>query len=135
MNSANVLQHQYAFARASDECAVLATKGIWICTAWYGWDEKNKIAFLCHFDSPFSAFSVNRIVNELSGITPKGGQYKSILVGGKKWFWSKCTRNCIKELVATQNNLRISVQEGEYDNCFIDKRDVSICAKSGKVSN
>jgi hypothetical protein len=84
----SVMQHQYAISSEPHGSAVLSTKGILICTGWYGWDPTSGIGFLCHFDRPGSASSVPEIIRELRQVAPENHRFRSVLVGGKEWFWS-----------------------------------------------
>jgi len=130
----NVLQHQYAITDSRDKECILSTKGICICSGWYGWDSKNKIYFLCHFDSPFSANSTPNIIMEILKYAPNEHSFKSILVGGKRRFWSKCTRNIVKQYVNGQNELNIVVRDGPFDNGCA-KRDLVISSQRGRITN
>jgi len=130
----NVLQHQYAVVKAGNEDLILSTKGIAICTGWYGWDSKNKIAFLCHFDHPCTAFSVPDILKAIKEKSPSDHHFKSVLIGGKRWFWSPCTRNIIKMMVSSQNLIKICIKDGPYDNWPHKKRNIIISATYGVLS-
>jgi len=131
----NVLQHQYAISMRGERELVLSTKGILICTGWYGWDSANKIVFLCHFDCPKSADSVPNILKDIKQVAPQNHSFKSVLVGGKKWFWSKTTRRRIKECIATQNEVNISVRNGPYDNAPCAHRNLLISSYKGRIKS
>ncbi len=131
----NVLQHQYAITTREVGTAVLSTKGILICTGWYGWDSKNGIAFLCHFDWPKSADSVPEILKELRRVSPVEHRFKSILVGGKSWCWSKITRKRVKKYLTEQNELNISIKDGPLDDPFCRHRDLFISSTGGHLKD
>ncbi len=61
----NVRQRQYGFAVRGTKSNVLVTENVLVCTAWFGMDISNSIAFICHFDGPKSTEDVPRIVKEL----------------------------------------------------------------------
>jgi len=130
----NVRQHQYGVLASGKSIKYLSTKGIWICTGWYGWDSKNEVAFLCHFDHPASALSVLRILKEVRKMVPEDHHFETTLIGGKGWFWSRWTRQCIKDLALGQTRLNVSINEEPFRNCFTDKVDVTIFPKTGIVS-
>lgn len=134
MLAVNVLQHQYSISGGAFEKRDLSTKGIWICTGLYGWDYMNKVAFLCHFDHPLSAISIPRIFKEVRSSVPDEHHFEGKLIGGKTWFWSRCTRNCIKELIANQEYLNISLSEVPFKNSINDKIDMTICAETGEIT-
>jgi len=128
----NVLQHQYAICVGERGAPLLATKGISICTGWYGWDSKNGICFLCHFDHPWSANSLPNILANLRSYAPKDHKFKSVLVGGKTWWWSRRTRRKIKQFLAQQSELNIVVRDGPFDP-FCKDRDLLVSSKTGHL--
>lgn len=132
--TANVLQHQYAIVKnhGDDEFA-LVTKGILICTGWYGWDQKNNLAFLCHFDIPRSVNSMPQILADFHRLVPKDHHFVSTLVGGKSWFWSKNTRERVKDMVRTQKKLSIEVLDGPYDDNLFASRNVVVSPAKGLI--
>lgn len=128
----NVLQHQYAVCIKTTTNHVLTTKGIWICTGWYGWDLQNNVYFLCHFDHPCSAYSVPEILERIKKVSPNTKSLHSVLVGGKRWFWSPLTRQAIINQVKNQNELRIKIKHGPYDNCLFSHRNLAVSLTSSK---
>jgi hypothetical protein len=102
-----VLQHQYAISSPQNANTVLSTRGVVICTAWYGRDSASGTSFLCHFDHPWSANCVPRILEELRHASGEGHNFRSVFVGGKEWFWSRATRTKIREHVSSQTRLKI----------------------------
>ncbi len=134
MRKVNVLQHQYAITASNSELTKLSTKGIWICTGWYGWDRENKVAFLCHFDSPLSAASIPKVLKNIRSCVPDKHHFESVLVGGKGWFWSQRTRNSIKDIVSNQNEVNISITEEPFSKFPFSVINVTICSVTGEVS-
>lgn len=131
MSNIRVLQHQYSIAKNS---SLLFTNNIWICTGFYGWDDINKVAFLCHFDHPFSVKSLPVILRKIRRLVPDEHSFEAVLIGGKGWFWSRVTRNNIKNVIKRQSVLKISIVEKPFKNCIANSVDVTICSKTGKVS-
>lgn len=129
----NVLQHQYAIALSADEPVVLSTKGILICTGWYGWDTTSGISFLCHFDHPWSANSVPQVLRDLRNVAPENHRFRSVLVGGKKWFWSGRTRAAIRRHVDAQTQVNIRVREGPVDGWWFRHRNLLVSAQRGHI--
>jgi hypothetical protein len=134
MHYANVKQHQYAVVKFDKNTTYLATKGIWTCTGWFGVDQKNQVAFLCHFDLPSSANSVPEILQVIKEYVPTDNQFESTLIGGKAWAWSKRTRQRIKDTVNNQTDINISISESPFNNWLFNSIDVSVCLGSGKIS-
>jgi hypothetical protein len=135
MRNVNVLQHQYAISSEKLGIRKLSTKGIWICTGFYGWDKKNKVAFLCHFDHPKSADAISEILNKIKSQVPEEHHFESYLIGGKSWFWSRFTRNRINGLVENQKELNISINALPFKNLPFSSVNVTICSKTGQVSH
>ena len=131
MSNTRVLQHQYTIAKNGN---LLTTNNIWICTGFYGWDETNKVAFLCHFDHPFSVKSLPAIFRKIRELVPDEHSFDAMLIGGKGWFWSRVTRSNIKAIIKRQSIVKISVAEKPFKNWFSNTVDVTICSKTGKVS-
>ena len=127
-----MLQHQFAIEREVEGSLFLATKGIWICTGWYGWDSKNKVAFLCHFDRPRSALSVTGILDRLSEYVPVEHHFNSVLIGGKQWFWSPKTRKRVELLAKKHDKINIDIVHGQYDNLPFSKRDLTLLDAGGR---
>jgi len=129
----NVLQHQYAISSEAGKPTVLATKGILMCTGWYGWDAANGISFLCHFDHPWSARSVPHVLRDLRKIAPEDHSFRSVLVGGKEWFWSRKTRAAIRCQIDAQTELNIKVREGPVDGKWLHHRNLLVSAQRGHI--
>lgn len=127
-----VLQHEYGIAKGE---GALVTRGIWICTGWYGWDSDNKVGFLCHLDSPFSALSTGRILYELRSKVSADHYFETYLIGGKCYFWSPITRWVVKRIVRKQSALTIEVKDLPYDNCPLSHRCISIATDTGQVDD
>src|SRR5699024_6866293 len=127
----NVLQHQYAVSRSGQNDFFLSTKGILICTGWYGWDTSSGISFLCHFDHPCSAESVPEILRSLGEMAPQDHSFRSVLVGGKEWFWSKRTRARIRAHVGAQDRLKIKVKDGPMDGWLCKHRNLVVSVGHG----
>ena len=135
MHEVNVKQHQFAVGKVSKNNEYLATKGLWSCTGWVGWDKENQVAFLCHFDHPQSSNSVSEILNVISEYVPKNHHFESILIGGKGWLlYSRLTRKKIIHTVNSQKIVNISISETPFNNWFTSVVDVSICLKTGVLS-
>lgn len=128
----DVSQHEYGITLDPKE--ELVTRGIWICTGWYGWDTENGVAFLCHLDHPLSPLSVLKILKEIRKNVPENHAFESCLVGGKWYFWSPLTRLFTKVLVWRQKHLNISVKCGGYDHLPWGKRAVHISSAPRKES-
>lgn len=126
----NVLQHQYAISSAQESTA-LSTSGIFICTAWYGWDAENEVSFLCHFDRPRSAESVPQVLRDLRAMVPQNHNFRSVLVGGKEWAWSRWTRAVIHKHVNSQTHLNIRVREGPVDGWLLRHRNLLVSPGQG----
>lgn len=119
MRSVNVLQRQYAISSDKLGRRILSTKGIVSCTGLYGWDEINKVSFLCHFDDPMSANSTPEILKQIRSQVSNEHYFEAYLIGGKGWLWSRYTRGRIKKLVSSQQVLNISVREIPFNNFFL----------------
>jgi hypothetical protein len=70
-----------------------------------GYDKKNHVAFLCHFASPFSVWSMPAILKHLRGLQIQGLEFESYLYGGKWWFWSCITRWLIAKALKSDRDL------------------------------
>lgn len=128
----DVLQHEYGITNDPDE--ELATRGITICTGWYGWDRHSNTAFLCHFDHPFSAFSIPKILRDIRANISEVHHLETYLVGGKMYFWSPITRMLIKLIVKRQKFISISISSGEYDNWPSHRRCVTVSSVPRQVN-
>ncbi|MEZ9631292.1 hypothetical protein BCT86_13725 [Vibrio breoganii] len=131
MSITRVLQHQYAMTK---DGGLLSTNSIWICTGFYGWDEANKVAFLCHFDHPLSVSSLPVILREIRRLVSDEHSFEAVLIGGKGWFWSRLTRGNIKALIERQSIVKLSITEKPFRNWLSNTIDVTICSKTGNVS-
>lgn len=80
----NIRQRQYAFAVKNTETNLLVTNNIFVCTAWFGFDRTNGLAFLCHFDSPKSTDELPRIVEELNKLIVPDINIESYILNGSK---------------------------------------------------
>ena len=127
-----VLQHEYGISRGDVEGFVLTTRNVCICTAWFGYDSENKIAFMCHFDHPWTPNSVPDILRAIKDVTPEQHKFKSYLAGGKNWYYSIKTRANILSHDAAVLGLNIDVkwiplpQEPFYQSYTIDSVDGAI---------
>lgn len=128
----DVLQHEYGITNDPEE--ELVTRGITICTGWYGWDTHSNTAFLCHFDSPFSAFSIPRILKDVRANMSQVHHLETYLVGGKVYFWSSITRMLIQLIVNRQKFISISISSGEYDNWPSNRRCVTVSSVPRKAN-
>lgn len=129
-----ILQHEYAISTGLGPFELLSTKGVWTCTAWYGWDTKNGISFLCHFDHPWSADSTPEILNCLNEVAPSSHRFQSVLVGGKRWLWSGRTREKIRHYVESQNEVKIKIREVPMDG-WLDcrRRQLVVSTRGGRM--
>lgn len=134
MRIANVLQHQFAVLKGMSEEGYLATKGVWICTAWYGWDKKNDVVFIAHFDRPFSADSVPCILEAIKDKVPDDHQFESVLIGGKRRWWSPKTRRKIQAFVDNQSTLNITIDPVPIEKGAFKRKDITLMDSSGTVS-
>lgn len=82
----DVPQRQYAFASRDSERHILSTENVLVCTAWFGVDKKNGLAFMCHFDSPGSTQAVTEIVAELLSKVPKTHHFETYIVNGSRFL-------------------------------------------------
>ena len=116
VRSIEVLQHEFTVFEGAKEDAVVFTNGVLICTAWYGYDPDSKVAFMCHFDHPWSTNSMPAVLAELRRVSPKNHHYISKLAGGKSWWWSNCTRRFITQHVRQADWLSIDIEPASFKN-------------------
>ena len=112
----NVRQRQYAIASADSDTIRLVTRNILACTAWFGIDRHNGIAFLCHFDTPWSPAVVPQIVRELMDIAPNNAQFESHIVNGTFIFspWSFFTRRRLKSELRKMSEFKCTLTEHRF---------------------
>ena len=93
----------------------------------------NKVAFLCHFDSPLSAKSLPDILEELAKHVPQEHHFEAVLIGGKRWFWSPITRKRIKEFASKQSVINLNFSDIPFCNRPINTIDVTISPITGET--
>lgn len=126
----DVLQHQYAISTDG----VLVTRGIWTCTAWYGWSSAQEVGFLCHLDHPFCSRAVRSILAALHSASGPNVAFRSYLAGGKRYLWSPLVRRAVRREVSRQRHPRVSVEDLAYDNVPWEHRGVLVDVRSGVAS-
>jgi hypothetical protein len=100
----NIRQRQYGFSLKDSAPHALATENVFVCTAWFGFDKINGIAFLCHFDFPSSVDDIPIIVAELKNLLPSSVDlsFDSYILNGSclaNSFHTKKTRKKILQYV------------------------------------
>lgn len=91
----NIRQRQYGFALCDGSPQALQTRNILVCTTWFGFDYQRKIAFLCHFDTPWSTARLPLIVSELKMLSDPGTRFSSFIANGTpivRHVWTDVTR-------------------------------------------
>lgn len=80
----DVITNEYAIGNCSAKYGVLNTQYITTCTAFMGLDAKNGTVFLCHLNTPFSAFAIPDLVTKLRTISPNQdlSNFKLYTLGG-----------------------------------------------------
>ncbi len=129
-----VLQREYGLALRSNGTHIISTPRVETCIVWCGLDPINGVAFLCHFDFPFTANSIPKIINELAAITPANHEFQSQLLGGRPYTWSSATRRRIKSQISQQKILNINVEEGPYFKGLCGKG-IYLNLESGEAGN
>lgn len=98
----HIRQRQYGFSESSSDKHLLVTENILVCTAWFGFDKGNNLAFLCHFDSPKSAREIPRIIQELRALAQNELEIESYMLNGTgaaNWLRTRWTRREINKQV------------------------------------
>ena len=115
MNTLEVLQREYGICSKDDWIGTIRTTGIQQCTVWSGFDRKSGVTFLCHFDYPWSARSVPKILEELKELAGPSAKFKSVLIGGRtcRFLWSTKTRNRIKSYIDPSSDFLV-VRDGPF---------------------
>ncbi|WP_141202339.1 hypothetical protein [Thiomonas delicata] len=112
----NVRQREYALASAKSGAVRLVTRNIFTCTAWFGIDRHNGIAFLCHFDAPWSPAAVPQIVKELMNIAPPDARFESHVVNGTffAYLWANRTRRRLKSELGKLPEFKCTLKEHSF---------------------
>ena len=106
-----VLQRQFAIATSAGNPASLATRNLLFCTSWLGFDRQNRVAFLCHFDTPWSVRRIQEVERALVGLVPAGSTFETHVVSGT-WLafpYSLLTRLLIRRAAVRLHNIRCTV--------------------------
>ena len=114
----NVPQRQYAFAVKGSEVEELITHNIFTCTALYGFDKEQGLAFLCHFDSPSSVKELPVIISELQQLAKETLNIEYSIQNGSPiamFGWTNRTRNAIRKIM---NSLKIYATEAKLKQSF-----------------
>lgn len=109
-----VLQREYGFALRSNGHQIISTPRVESCVVWCGLDLKSGVAFLCHFDFPFTTRTLPIILKELAVLVPSKHIFKSFLLGGRPFTWSSATRKRVVAFLSQQSILNIELEEGPY---------------------
>jgi hypothetical protein len=115
-----VLQREFGIAVRSQGHSRIGTTGVTTCTIWLGWDTVGTLAFLCHFDYPWTTKVIPDVLDALSKHASKDTKFTSILLGGRSdcLRWSHATRNRIFNSVEAYKihhpNLELTVDHGAF---------------------
>ena len=129
-----VFQREYAFATLANGNETLHTTLVTTCTLWYGIDEKNGVAFICHIDFPCFANTIPQILRELLELVPSEHSFRSFILGGYCWsWWSKITKNKIQEQCALNSNVKITIENSLLRPSILGEG-YSIDVRTGKIN-
>lgn len=131
----NIAQHQFMVVPIERDAPILRTRNVGPCTAWYGWDTKRRVAFLAHFDTPFSARSVSTVIDALRCHVPPDAHFETRLEGGlmiTAWY-SILTRRAIKKAARGQHGLTFDFTDYKTHNGWV-ARDISLRPFTAGVS-
>lgn len=131
----NVAQHEFMVVPIQRDAPVLRTRNVGPCTAWYGWDTKRRVAFLAHFDSPFSPRSLPYVIDALRRHVPQDAHFETRLEGGlmlTAWY-SILTRRAIKKAAQAQHGLTFDFADDKNHNGWV-ARDISLRPLTAEVS-
>lgn len=119
-STVEVFQREYGIAATRAGHRRIITTGVTTCTIWLGWDSTSGVAFLAHFDYPWTAQRIPKILNEVAAVARPPYNFQSVLWGGKscKFLWSHATRKAIiNEIAAYESlfsNFKIRVTSSEF---------------------
>jgi len=80
-----VRQRQYAFVTTNSEYNNLVTRNVLCCTILYGIDLQSGVAFLAHFDFPWTTKHISKIVMEAKEKAGGGQDLKFEIINGSLW--------------------------------------------------
>lgn len=140
MATLEVFQREYGMASIDQGVSRIRTTRVQQCTVWCGFDRSSGVAFLSHFDYPWSTRSVPKIVAELKEMAGPNAHFESMLVGGRPCLWSMRTRRRVESLLAPYSGF-ITVRNGPLSPGLRGKgRSIStvdgkirLCSPSAKV--
>lgn len=128
-----VFQTEYGFGSRKLGHNFIHTSSVWICTAWIGYDELNRVGFICHFDTPWSTCSTPQILADLAELFPNSHSFLTHLVGGKAWWWSGKTRKNIIGQINYQKRLKIDVKEMPLERSFCREAEYLLDLETGNI--
>jgi len=101
-----VLQKEWSYIKKGESKTRITTSNVNICTAFYGSDEDNNIAFMCHFDLPGSE---KKALLDIFELINKNNISKNKLItcyldGGYQYTYSQWVRNRIKKEIKKLND-------------------------------
>ena len=131
MVTLEVFQREYGMASIGQGVSCIRTTRVQQCTIWCGFDQSSGVAFLCHFDYPWSTRSVPQIVAELEELAGKNARFRSMLIGGRSCLWSMRTRRRVESLLAPYKGF-ITVRNGPLSP-GVRGKGRSISTVNGKV--
>ncbi|MEB3081580.1 hypothetical protein VD792_26625 [Pseudomonas aeruginosa] len=134
-NPIDVPQRRYVIASREISANKIVTRNILFCTAWAGIDKVNGVAFLCHFDTPFSILSISKILSEIKRMVPGEHAFETKIVNGTFFLfpYSLLTRTILLLCLRFQSKIicRVKCERFLYLNL---RRAVSIDLKKMKWS-
>jgi hypothetical protein len=85
-----VRQRQYAFVTSGFGRKRLVTRNIFVCTVLFGVDRSSGVAFLAHFDLPWSTNALSDILNEAKSKAGPDANFELEIINGSFWFSALC---------------------------------------------
>ncbi len=113
-----IRQTEYAFATKKSEYRDLITRGILVCTVVFGIDKQTGVAFIAHFDLPWTTNELHKIVDEAREKAGIDSQFEIQVINGNMLisilylFSAFFTRFWLKRNIAKCNNLKVVRDHG-----------------------